>query len=212
MLKVVKFINELMSSNCYVIYDDIQNDCIVVDPASKLCINEIAFFEEKKLNPKYIILTHEHTDHTWGTNTLIDKYGSKVICSKACAARLEKEGRAYFLYYYNDNKYTYHVKKVDILIEDINYNLKFYNYDVKFITTPGHTIGSICFFIGVYLFTGDTLMKYKTSIDKHLCSTEMYEKSMDILKKYSFNNKIIVYPGHGDIFDLDSALQNKEIC
>ena len=51
MLKVKRFINELMTSNCYVVYEDGFDDCIVVDPASRDCLNEISFFEEHKLKP-----------------------------------------------------------------------------------------------------------------------------------------------------------------
>jgi len=40
MLKVKRFINELMTSNCYVVYEEGFDDCIVVDPASRYCLND----------------------------------------------------------------------------------------------------------------------------------------------------------------------------
>ena len=101
MLQVQRFVNEMMSSNCYVLYDDLYDDCIVVDPGSEKCVQEQLFFREKNLHPTYVILTHEHTDHTWGTNTLIDLYDSKVACSKVCAENLPKDPDAYFSFYYH---------------------------------------------------------------------------------------------------------------
>ena len=60
MIKVQRFINELMSSNCYIIYDDILKRSIVVDPASEKCLNEIEFIDNNRLTVDYILLTHEH--------------------------------------------------------------------------------------------------------------------------------------------------------
>jgi glyoxylase-like metal-dependent hydrolase (beta-lactamase superfamily II) len=200
MLKVKRFINELMTSNCYVVYEDGFDDCVVVDPASKDCLNEIAFFKEHKLKPLFIILTHEHTDHTWGCNTLIEKYNAKVVCSKACAGRLEKEGRCYFLFYFNDTNYRYNVSRVDTFVEDIDFSMTFHDYIINFFLTPGHSLGSMCFNIGEYLFTGDTLMQYEPNYDKKRCTKEMYEKSVALAAKVARDNDYIVCPGHGEMF------------
>ena len=70
MLKVERFINDLMTSNCYVVYDEVTKGCLVIDPASEKSLREIQFIEERGLSLDYIILTHEHTDHNWGVNSL----------------------------------------------------------------------------------------------------------------------------------------------
>ena len=52
MLQVQRFVNELMSSNCYILYDVLYDDCIVIDPGSEKCIQEQLFFHEKNLKAK----------------------------------------------------------------------------------------------------------------------------------------------------------------
>lgn len=209
MLQVERFVNQLMNSNCYIIYDNESNHCLVIDPGSEQCIEEIAFFEKKNLIPEYVILTHEHTDHTWGCNTLFEKYGAKIVCNKICGERLNKESNAYFLFYYDNPDYSYKIEHVDVFVEDIDFHLQWQSNKISFIYTPGHSIGSMCILINNMLFTGDTLMKYKVPIDKRNCSIDLYNDSLCALYKKLFNEyNIIVFPGHGNSFFL-RELENK---
>lgn len=199
MLKIQRFINELMSSNCYVVYDEEYEDCIVIDPGSEKCLQEQSFFEAERVKPSFVLLTHEHTDHTWGINTLIDLFNPQVICSKICAKNLEKEFNAYFRFYYDDLDYTYNVKKVDAYTDDIQ-SFKWNNHTVTFIPTPGHSMGSVCILINNYLFTGDAWMQYKPYINKRNGSKELYIESLQILKNQFSNTETYIMPGHGDMF------------
>ena len=101
MLEVRRFINALMSSNCYLVVDEASRHCICIDPASEKSLREIENIENDGLTLDYIILTHEHTDHTWGCNALVERFGAKVICSETCKQNLSKEFQAYFLLYYD---------------------------------------------------------------------------------------------------------------
>ena len=97
MIKVQRFVNQLMSSNCFVVYDDETNRALIVDPGSEKSEREIAFIEKNRLHPDYIILTHEHTDHNWGVNALKDKYPhTKLICSELCDKLVKKTNRIFF--------------------------------------------------------------------------------------------------------------------
>ena len=203
MLYIQCILNELMSSNSYVIYSDNYGRCIIVDPGSEKCIDIIRFLDEKKLSPEYIFLTHEHTDHTWGCNTLKEKYAAKIICSQECQASLFSASKAYFQLYYDNPNYEYKVTDVDILLEDIDYQLNWNNYNVLFVKTPGHSAGSVCLVIDNKIFTGDAIMQYKPVIDKkNGGSLILFEKSVntiiDLLKP---NTE--VFPGHGDSFVLE---------
>ena len=201
MLQIKRFINELMTSNCYVVSKNSCSNCIVIDPASEHCEELIEYIEYTGLIPEYIILTHEHTDHTWGCNTLIDKYNTNVICSLPCKEALPAEGNTYFQFYYDDTNYSYAVSRVDILIEDIDYQIVWNGYIIKFISTPGHSKGSICFSIDECLFTGDTIMQYKPYINKRGGTIEVYNQSVQkIIENFPENTK--TYPGHGCTFEL----------
>lgn len=194
-----------MSSNCYIVWDDVSMNAIVIDPASENSLKEIDFITKNNLKLEYILLTHEHTDHTWGVNALLDQYEVKVICSENCKLNLPKAGNSYFRLYYERKDYDYSVRKVDQTVESLNYLLIWNNYVIRFIPTPGHSIGSMCIDINGHLFTGDTLMQYKVYINKKNGNLNLYKNSIEtIVDLYPKNT--IIYPGHGDKF----LLQDKD--
>lgn len=200
MIHIERFINELMSSNCYIVTDEASRHCICIDPASEKSEREIAYIEENNLILDYIILTHEHTDHTWGVNALTERIPeAKLVCSEVCRQNLSKEFQAYFLLYYDNPDYQYTVCKVDITCEDLDWKFDWNGHDVVFIPAPGHSMGSICIEIEGKLFTGDAIMQLKPYINKRNGSKELYFESA---KKVFNICKIdtLVYPGHGDSF------------
>ena len=203
MLKVERYVNELMSSNCYIVVDEASKHCICIDPASEKSPREIEFIEENGLCLDYILLTHEHTDHTWGVNALIERYQktAKVICSEVCKQNLAKEFQAYFLLYFDNPDYEYNVCKIDKTIESLDCHLTWQGYEVKFISTPGHSMGSVCILFDGMLFTGDTLMQSKPYVNRRNGSKEKFKESLIMLQK-KFDCNQIIYPGHGDPFKL----------
>lgn len=202
MLKIERFVNELMNSNCYVVYDEDTKRCLVIDPGSEKSLREIEFVEKNNLTFDYIVITHEHTDHNWGVNALVAKYPeAKVICSEACKQNLKKEVRAYFLLYYNNLDYHYRVCDIDLTTEDIGWNLEWIGYNVKFIPAPGHSMGSICIEINGRLFTGDAILQSKPHINKRNGSIELFYETAARLRN-SLPPDELIYPGHGDAFPL----------
>lgn len=198
-MKVVRFVNELMSSNCYVVSDEESGSCIIIDPASEECGELIEYIERKKLCPLYVFLTHEHTDHTWGCNKLIDTYGVKIVASAKCKEALPHEGRVYFQFYYDDPSYTYAVRAVDLTTEGIGGQLDWAGRKVEFFHTPGHSEGSVCIQMENCLFTGDTLMQCKPFISRKSGAVDLFLKSVETLMN-QFSPDTIVYPGHGESF------------
>lgn len=200
MYKIERFVNDLMTSNCYVIVHDIYPSCIIVDPGSEKSVNVINYIENNKLNPEYIILTHEHTDHTWGCNILKEKYKAKVVCSQSCKELLPEAGRSYFQFYFDNINYKYIVKDVDIILEDVCYLLNWNKQIIKFTQTPGHSEGSVIFSIENNLFTGDTIMQFKPFFPKRNGSIKKYKESIKKIFELYDPDKTIVYPGHGNVF------------
>lgn len=206
-LKVERFINQLMTSNCYIVVDVASNHCLCVDPASEKSEREIEFIHLNGLTLDYIILTHEHTDHTWGVNSLTKNFpDAKVICSAVCKDNLPKGSQAYFRYYYNNRNYNYTVNRVDIITEEINNKLLWFGHQIVFINTPGHSMGSICMDIDGLLFTGDTIMQVKPFINKRNGSKELYYQSLKKLLEL-YPTETIIYPGHGEVFQLNDYNQ-----
>lgn len=202
MIQIKRHINELMSSNCYLIYNDVSRHCIIVDPASENSEREIAFIVENSFVLDYIILSHEHSDHTWGVNSLLERFPRvKVIASSVCASELPRASQSYFKLYFDNPSYNYYVNRVDMTVEQLNNVLDWEGELIKFMLTPGHSRGSMCFFIGNALFSGDTLMNCKPYINKRDGNKEDYRKSITKLLQ-NVMDKVVVYPGHGDTFTI----------
>ena len=200
MLHIERFVNQLMNSNCYIVVDEELKHCFCIDPASEKSEREIDYIEQNGLALDYIFLTHEHTDHTWGVNALVEKYPSvKVICSEICKQNLAKEFQAYFLFYYDNPDYHYSVCQVDNTAENINGLFDWFNNTIVFLPTPGHSMGSLCVSLNGMLFSGDAIMQTKPYINKRNGSKELFHKSASKVKE-AFNKETIVYPGHGDSF------------
>lgn len=197
MLKVKRFINELMTSNCYVVYDEETKRCLIIDPASEKSYKEIKFIEENSITLDYIILTHEHTDHNWGVNSLREHFrDTKLVCSELCNKNVKKTNRTYFLFYYDNPNYRYEIDPADKLISQQEEKIEWNKYTIKFILTPGHSLGSMCIDIDGMLFTGDTIMPYKPYFNGRDSNKEDWEKTIEILNQEYCGNTI-VYPGHG---------------
>lgn len=191
-----------MTSNCYIVVDEESKHCFCIDPASEKSEREIEYIEKKGLTLDYIFLTHEHTDHTWGVNALVEAFPmTKVVCSEACKQNLKKEFQAYFLFYYDNPDYHYTVIDVDLTCEDIDWKLDWFNNQVHFFSTPGHSMGSVCIEINGLLFTGDVILQTKPYINKRNGSKELFYDSVRKIKN-TFSKETRIYPGHGEIFAL----------
>ena len=190
-----------MSSNCYLVVDEASKHCICIDPASEKSLHEIEYVEKNGLTLDYIILTHEHTDHTWGCNALIDRFDTKAICSEVCKQNLVNEFQAYFLLYYDNPDYHYTVCHVDHTTERLGNKLEWHSHKIEFICTHGHSLGSICVLIDGMLFTGDTVMLCKPYINRRNGSKDKFKESIEVILN-RFSGEQVIYPGHGEMFQL----------
>lgn len=210
MIKVERFLNDLMSSNCYIIWDDITHSSIVVDPGSEKSQKVIDFIDSHNISLDYIFLTHEHTDHTWGVNALIERFNAKVICSEDCRIGLSRQNNCQFQLYLDDTKSDYRVSRVDYTTEELDNVLYFNDIKVQFIPTPGHSASSVCLLIENMLFTGDAMLLSKPVIIKRSGGNrEVYQQSvMKLIRSVSKNT--MIFPGHGEPFQLNEYAKQLE--
>lgn len=202
-LEVVQLENQLMKSNCYILVDWASKSCVIIDPASEKSEREIAYIEGHGLCLDYIILTHEHTDHTWGVNALKENYpDAKIVCSELCEKYAKKSSKAYFLLYYNKKGYRYELMPADIIIHSDEEVINWRNVEIHFVMTPGHSYGSMCIDIEGMLFTGDTIMPFEAYFNGRDSSEEDWKESVKkLISKYP--SKIKVMPGHGDVMTFE---------
>lgn len=125
----------------------------------------------KETSPKYILITHNHMDHTGALAEL------KSALELPVAAHADDAGRL--------------PVPADQLLNDGDV-VSFGNIQLTVLHTPGHTPGSICFLTDSYLIAGDTLFPDgpgKTG------SPADFKKIVA-----SLTAKIFVLPGHTQIF------------
>lgn len=182
-------------TNCYVVWDNDTKEAVIIDPAdnAKLIQKRI---DELELKVKYIALTHAHKDHTISLNELIEKYRVKVIASiqekDMLQAKVDDCSKVFGLVQQVNDMNNF------VLLRN-NEEFMIGNLKIKIICTPGHTKGSICYFIedDNILITGDTLFSNcfgRCDLDSG-CIDEMI-KSLCYLYKYYSN--VYIYPGHGN--------------
>lgn len=160
---------------CYMLINRRTQQAIVIDPAWE--IEKIrSVLNARKCNLTAVLLTHHHPDHTNLANELADETGAEVYMS-------EREIEHYGFTCTNLRP-----------IEGSCINSA--GMAIKVIDTPGHTAGSVCFSMGDYLYTGDTLFIEGCGICKGWGSSanELYE-SLTLLEK-SFPDNTKVFPGH----------------
>ncbi len=202
MLTVQTFVNNPVTSNCYILYDKKKgDDCIIVDPGSKSEFELITFLSRECLHPIFIILTHEHFDHCWGVNQLAKEYHLQIVCSELCAEAIKDVKRNCSVFY--DNKEAFTINGETVSVESLYYKMKFEDYSIRFYMTPGHTDASISFEIGTFLFTGDTLIKDARTVTKlPTGSKERLKVSMELFAMMK-GKGLKACPGHGEQIELD---------
>jgi hydroxyacylglutathione hydrolase len=154
----------------YIIADEETREAAVVD-SSYNADEIIRTIKTQKLQLKYIINTHRHSDHTAGNTELQSIFGAKIVAHKQSKMHPD-------------------------LSVDENEILTVGKISVKIIYTPGHTDDSICLLVDDQkLFTGDTLFVGECGrTDFPGGNTKNMYESLNRLQK--LNDNIEVYPGH----------------
>lgn len=211
MVCIKQILNNPIDSNCFVIFDKtVGDDCIIVDPGSEDNGALYEFLDIEFMKPQYIILTHEHFDHCWGVNDLREKYlNVKLACSTICSEAIQHKKKNYSVFYQQPG---FELSAADVLLEDIDWELSWNDYKIRFVPAQGHSAAGIIFFIDKYVFTGDTLIKdVKTVTKLKTASKEKLVETITLLEKEK-GNDLIVCPGHGEMFNLDGYDMNHSFC
>ena len=183
--------------NTYLLFDE-TNEAVIIDAG---CIIEYEnkqmkhFIEENNLTLRRVLNTHLHLDHQFGNKYLFDNFGIAPEANQEDEFLLEKvvEQAASF-----GLKIAKEEQKLLRYIED-NEELKFGNTTLKAIHVPGHSPGSIAFYIekeGV-LFSGDVLFKGsigRTDLPKGDYATLITSITKKLLP---LPDSTVVYSGHG---------------
>lgn len=185
-MKIDRFIMGMFATNTYLL--TIDNDCILIDPASK-ADKLIEILGDRHLLA--ILLTHGHFDHIKAVDELVKKYNCPVYINEKdeYLIRNKEQGLPFGI---TTSAY------VSVPVNHIEEGIKEIGpFKFETIFTPGHTKGSVCYKFDKELFTGDTLFKGSIGrTDLEGGSDKEIKSSLKILKE--LNDDIIIYPGHED--------------
>ncbi|HLE75259.1 MAG TPA: MBL fold metallo-hydrolase [Candidatus Bathyarchaeia archaeon] len=155
----------------YIMADDATREAAVVD--SSFNAGEIIrVLKTENLKLKYVINTHDHSDHTAGNEELLSMFSAKTVAYKL--SRIN----------------------ADVAVDDGD-SIRLGNVPIKVIHTPGHTPDSICLLVdNKKLLTGDTLFVGECGRTDLLGgnSRSMYDSLFNKLLK--LDDDVEVYPGH----------------
>lgn len=192
-VKIGRIVLGAAQTNCYFLYQEGSGECIVVDPADQGG-NIYKALNRNGFEVKGIFLTHGHFDHIWGTKELRELSGAKlyaledekVLLSDARKNVSAQTGRPYTV-------------EADVYMKDGDtYNVA--GMEFRVIATPGHTVGSCCFYFpeAGFLVCGDTL--FQESVGRTDLPTGSASQLIRSIKEKLFvlPEETRVYPGHGD--------------
>ena len=200
-IKVKRFVNTPVPSNTFLLING--EHCLVIDPGSKEQADVRDYIQACRLTLDYIILTHEHFDHCWGVNYLIEAFpNAKTIATRKCAEWVKTPLNYFNQMYYNSDE-MYQIDYVDIFVEDIGHKLMWGETPIVFVNTPGHTDKGMCVELCGCLFTGDTVLYRTKPFLKKKYGASKEELKMSINKLYqTYPGDTKVFPGHGESFVL----------
>jgi len=213
-----------IKTNSYLIYDEKSKEAALVDVGGP--IDSLMFhIDNNHLNLKYIFTTHGHMDHLEGVPEILKKYPDAKLCLNKDdyddflihmewaeknwdpkvteAMKQNPETRKWFEY--DLTKF----KKPDIYVGD-NEIYKLGDLEINTFLSPGHSAGSICYYIGNVLFSGDVLFYHKVGRTDLLHGSKevivnsvrrLYEELPDGTK---------VYPGHGQFTNIGTEKKENE--
>lgn len=214
-LDVYRSVYTPVNSNMFIILRG--EEALVIDPN----INEEALdlLRTHNVNMVYIMLSHEHYDHTSGVLWLQSLFSTKLICNRTCAdivaqkrhnnpmlvalvlADKDKQdsGNRYAEFKKSFKPYTLKADK----IYDTPCTFQLMGMTFKGAQTPGHSPGSWCLVVDdSFAITGDTLIKDTPVFIRFVESREHDYRNIAIPYLKSLNPDLMVLPGHFDPFKL----------
>jgi glyoxylase-like metal-dependent hydrolase (beta-lactamase superfamily II) len=179
--------------NCWVIGNRRTGEAVCVDPGAEP--NEIlAMARDMGVRIKYIANSHAHIDHILGVGAVKEATGAQFLLHPGdleLARRTGEQARSWMGLEILDPP------EPDALLAD-NDDIDVDGLKLKVLHTPGHTLGSVCFYADGVLFAGDTL--FAGSIGRTDLPGGDYDEEMRSIvdRLLVLPDETIVLPGHMD--------------
>ncbi len=156
----------------YLLADAVSKEAVLIDTVIETVDRDLKLVAELGLKLVYVLDTHIHADHVTGAGEIRNRTGVKTAVAKAA-----------------------NVPCADLHLSDGD-ELKFGQFVIKTLETPGHTDASLSFYSEEMVFTGDVLLIRGTG------RTDFQSGSAEVLfdsvhqKIFTLPPKTNVYPAH----------------
>lgn len=192
-MQIKTYVTGPIQVNTYVLKDEDSKEAVLIDVGGSFetIKNDL---DKEGYSIKYILNTHGHFDHVLGELEVQQNYQDiPIYINKEDVShfsRLEQE-----MQMFGFSTSVPHLNPTKFIDEATQLTLG--NYEIKVLYTPGHSKGSLTFYVDNKLFTGDAL--FYRSIGR----TDFYDGDFDELitsikeKIFTLPDDTTVYPGHG---------------
>lgn len=207
MMKIQRFVCNMIQENCYVLSDD-SNECVIVDCGAWYDTERkaiLAYIRDNHLVPKHLLCTHGHCDHNFGNNTIFDEFALGPEVHKDDESLMNKLPQQSMMFIGAVPPYPF--PAISRLLDDGD-TITFGQHTIKVIHTPGHSRGSVCFYIEDehILLTGDTL--FHLSIGRtDLEGGSMMQIIQSLRSLAQLPDETQVLPGHGGVTTIGDELR-----
>lgn len=183
----------MVATNCYFVKNTESGEMLLVDPADNF---EAIRQQVLKMcgKPVAVLLTHGHFDHIMAAADCRKEWNIPVYAHKLEQEVLNSAGVNLSGQWMSPYTMT-----ADRTVEDMD-ELCLAGFDIQVLHTPGHTQGSVCYYLKAeqVLFSGDTLFAQSYGrTDFPTSSMRQMQSSIGRILS-ELPEETVVYPGHNE--------------
>lgn len=163
----------------------------------------LIYLDAHKLDLTTVLLTHGHYDHIRDIRLLAKKYTFVIYIHEKEKDFLKDQRLNYASHFGGSFQLQQDQKVILVNHEEV---LDFEGESIQVLHTPGHSIGSVSYLYGPYLFSGDTLLRHSVG------RTDLATGSRsDLLNSINFlltklSRDTFVYPGHDGVSKISEEI------
>ncbi len=207
MITVERFVFNSFQVNTFILFDDTR-DCIIIDPANyaEEENRELeSFINKHDLHPVFQMNTHCHIDHILGIQWVKDSFKIPFYAHEKEVPLLNNAPLMGELYGFNISQ----LPSMDEYIID-NQIVRFGNSEIHALHVPGHSEGSLAYYIPEtdLVITGDAL--FAGSIGRTDLPGGDYDTLIQAIREklFSLPENTVVWPGHGPSSTISEEINN----